>query len=110
MDIWSVVQTLEGRTLHTLDPMRSSPFTVETVTHRAVAIRNVRGTRVHISQKKILDCWDKLVEQGKVDLNSDMHVHLRLRGNASYVAAILTCLHNVKAHTKPIVLEYRQTS
>lgn len=58
MDVWSLIETLEGRTLRTLDPTRSSPFTVETVTHRAVAVRTVRGTRVHISQEKILECWD----------------------------------------------------
>jgi len=110
MDIWSVVQTLEGRTLHTLDPSRSSPFTVETVTQRAVALRTVRGTSVHISQEKILDCWDMLVEQREVDLNIDMHVHLRLGGNASYVAAILACVPEVIVHTKPVVLGYRETS
>ena len=110
MDIWSVIQTLEGRTLPTLDPIRSSPFTVETVTHRAVAVRTVHGTRVHISQEKILECWDMLVKQQEVDLNIDMHVHLRLRGNASYVAAILACVPDVIVHTKPIVLEYHQTS
>lgn len=110
MDIWSVVQTLEGRTLHTLDPIRSSPFTVVTISDRAVALRTVRGTRVHISQKKILECWEMLIEQREVILNSDMHVHLNLRGNASYVAAILACVPDVIVHTKPIWLEYHETS
>ena len=110
MDIWSLIETLESRTLRTLDPTRSSPFTVETVTNRAVAVKTVRGTRVHISQEKILECWDMLVEQQEVNLNIDMHVHLRLRGNASYVAAILACLPDVIVHTKPIVLEYHEAA
>ena len=110
MDVWSLIETLEGCTLRTLDPTRSSPFTVETVSHRAVAVRTVRGTRVHISQEKILECWDMLVQLQEVVLNSDMHVHLRLRGNASYVAAILACVPDVIVRTKPIVLEYHETS
>ena len=110
MYIWSLIETLEGRTLRTLDPTRSSPFTVETVTHRAVVLRTAASSKVSISQEKILECWDTLVEQQKVGLNIGMHVDLGLGRSASYVAAVLACIPDVIVHTKPIWLKYHETS
>ncbi len=107
MNIWSVVQTLEGRTIRTLDPIRSSSFTIEDVRDDGIALRTEGDSRLFIRQEKILDCWSMLIRKQKINLNLDMHVDLGLGRSASYVAAILARVPGIVVHTKPIVLEYR---
>jgi hypothetical protein len=110
MNIWNIVNSLEGNTLYTLDLKRSSPFLVEKVTNENITIKNSRGLSRNISRNKIIDCWETLIEQSEIDLNIGMDVKLRLGGNASYIAAILAHMPNVVVHKKPIVLEYKRIS
>lgn len=106
MDIWSIIQTLEGDTLYTLDPARSRPFTIERVSGQGVSLRTVGGSHAYISRERILDSWSMLIRKQEVSLNIDMHVRLGLGRSASYVAAIFAHVPGIIIHTKPIVLKY----
>ena len=106
MDIWSILQTLEGDTLYTLDPARSCPFTIERVSGQGVSLRTVGGSHICISRERILDCWSMLIRKHEVSLNIDMHVKSGLGRSASYVAAIFAHAPGIIIHTKPIVLKY----
>ena len=107
MDLWRIIRGFEGAMLRTLDPTRSSSFTIEDVRDDGIALRPAGGSRLFIRQEKVLDCWSMLIRKQKVNLNLDMHVDLGLGRNASYVAAILSRVPGILVHTKPIVLEYR---
>ncbi len=106
MDIWNILQELEGDTLHTLDPTRSRPFTIERVNERGVSLQTVGGSHVYISKERILDCWSMLIREQEVSLNIDMHVSLGLGRASSYVAAMFARVPGIIIHKKPIVLKY----
>lgn len=103
MDCWSQVQALQGRTLHTLH--RNRPFEVIAVDEAQVMIKLSTGRVRPVRHREVVDAYDDLVQSGELDMRAIGERHSPR--SATYVAALLAQLDEVRYQLKPVRLLHR---
>jgi hypothetical protein len=105
MDIWTIIEDLDGLTLHTLD--QKKPFRVKAVGDSGVTIlvKKTRNERF-ISRSEIEGSFNDLWVIGELSRGDIRDRHSE--ANPAYVAAILSEIPGVRYKLKPIRLSYER--
>lgn len=106
MNVWSVIQQLEGRTLHTLD--QNKPFDVVAVTEQTILVQSyASGKERRIKRDEIAPAYEELHTRVVVE-RADIRERYS-NYNSAYVAAILAALPGVRHSVQPIRLRYERS-
>lgn len=102
VDCWSQVQTLEGKTLRTLD--RHKSFEVVVTDDSQVLLKLSTGKVRPVRREEIEGAFRELEREGEIDLKGIEARHSPR--STAYVATILAELEGVKYRVRPVRLFY----